>query len=213
MKKLIIDTSSETSYIILAEGKELVFFKKIEKNNLSKELVQNLYEILNETKTDLSKIKYIAASMGPGSFTVLRIGASVCKTISFAKNIPLIGYVSLKAYIPNEEGHFLSVFDAKSEGIFILEGCQKQNKIFYLSEPKLVSIDNANKLIEKSPIIVSPDAENLKVKFKVFENKFKKSIFDPLTIINITDDLFEKKAFENCHHFNILYLRGPNHIE
>jgi tRNA threonylcarbamoyladenosine biosynthesis protein TsaB len=213
MKSLIIDTSHDISYIILIKNKKIIFFKKIDKIKLSKELVQNLDYILKETKTDLSKLKYIASSIGPGSFTGLRVGASVCKTLSFAKKIPLIGYVSLKAYVPSKDSKFLSVFDAKSEGIYSLEGQKTQDEIKYASQPKLVSFNDSKKLFENFSLIISPDAEKLKEKFTEYADKFENAPFDPNRLINVTENLYQQEKAKNAHSLNLLYLRGPNHVE
>ncbi len=213
MKSLIIDTSHEMSYVILAKNSEIIFFKKFEKKDLSKELFQNIDDILKKTKTDISNLKYLATSVGPGSFTGLRVGATICKTLSFAKKLPLISYISLEAYTPSCKGKFLSVFDAKSEGIYLIEGFSKQDEITYLSEPKLLSIEEAQKLFETIPNIISPDAEILKEKFKNNKNKFILSFFDPLQLINITEKLYKDKKLTDYKSLNLLYLRGPNHIE
>lgn len=213
MKSLIIDTSHEISYIILAKDSEIIFFKKIEKINLSRELFQNIDDILKKTNTDISNLKYIATSIGPGSFTGLRVGATICQTISYAKNRPLIGYISLKAYAPSCEGKFLSVFDAKSEGVFLLEGLLKHNEITYLSEPKLLSIDEAKKKFDIFPTIISPDTINLLEKFKDYKNKLNICFFDPLRLVSLTENLYQNKKFTHFNSLNLLYLRGPNHIE
>jgi len=213
MKALIIDTSHEISYIILIDDMELIYLKKIENNIVSKKLLITLDKILKETNTDISSLKYIATSIGPGSFTGLRVGASVCKTLSYAKQIPLISYISLEAYIPDCEGKFLSVIDAKTDGIFVMEGEINDNNIQYFSPPKLLSKEDAKKLIENTPIIVSPDSDVLKEKFKEHHNNFFKRHINPHRLMDITNKLYSDKKFEDFASFNLLYLRGPNHIE
>jgi len=209
MFSLIIDTSHEISYIILAKERVIFFFKKIEKLKLSKELIPTLDKILKETNTDLSNIKYIATSIGPGLFTGLRVGAIICKTLSFAKKIPLIGYVALEAYTPFNLGKFLSVFDAKTDGLYSLEGISKQKEITYTSEPKLISFEEAKKLLNAISFVISPDAEKLKEKFKNYKNKFYSSFLDPIRLLNITEKLYQNKKFTDFDSLNLLYLRGP----
>lgn len=213
MKSLIIDTSHDISYVILSENKEIIFFKKIEKLKLSQELFETIDKILKETYTQISNLKYIATSIGPGSFTGLRVGATICKTISFASNVPLISYFSFQAYSPNSQGKFLSVFDAKSEGIYLIEALLNKNDTTYLSEPKLVSQENAKKLFEEYPLIISPDIDVLKEKFKEYKNKLIFAQFDPINLVSFCEKLYINKKFNDFRSLNLLYLRGPNHIE
>ena len=182
MKALIIDTTLEISYIILTENREIISLKKIE-NNLSKNLFLDLQNILNETKTSLSDLSYIATSIGPGSFTSLRVGANICKTFSFVKKTPLISYISMHAYLPKKDTNFLVAFDAKSQGLYLIEAKRKKNSIKYLSKPTLFSFIEAEKLFEKNTIILSPHTEVLKNKFKMHKDKFINSLLDPHRLI------------------------------
>ncbi len=216
MKALIIDTSLEISYIILIKDYEIIFLKKI-KNNLSKHFFLNLEDVFNKTNTSLKDLAYIAASTGPGCFTSLRIGANISKTFSYAKKIPLISYISMHGYTPNhaylsnEEMNFLVAFEAKSEGLYLVEAKASKNFIKYLSKPQLFSFNTSKKLIEKNQLIISPHADILKEKFKTDKNKFKLQMLDPYRLVDITRQKYIKKNFETYKTFKLLYLRGPNY--
>ncbi|HBS48076.1 TPA: tRNA (adenosine(37)-N6)-threonylcarbamoyltransferase complex dimerization subunit type 1 TsaB [Candidatus Dependentiae bacterium] len=54
-------------------------------------------QILKENLTSLSDISFIAADIGPGSFTALRVIISSLNSISFSSNISLIGVDGLDA--------------------------------------------------------------------------------------------------------------------
>lgn len=213
MKSLIIDTSQKTSYIILTQNEEILFFKKFLSSNLSQELYPSIISLLKESKTDLSKLKYIATSVGPGSFTGLRVSATVCKTINYTQKIPLICYYSLQAYLPQSNGKFLSVFDAKSEGIYLQEAKVDKDKALYKEKPKLLSLNDAKKLFDKYPTIISPDYKELLDKFPEHKEKLLLATFDPLNVISITEKLYENKIFNNHQTLSLLYLRGPDHLQ
>lgn len=210
MKALIIDTSLDISYIILLDDKQIIILKKLEKTNLSKELFISLKNVLSQTKTNFSDLSFIATSQGPGSFTSLRVSASICKAINFAKKIPLIGYPSLKAYAPNISGPFLVAIDAKSQGAFIIEAKLENDKIEYLSDTKLFTQAEAAMFFDKHNLIISPDAEVLKEKFEKYQNKFLKTQINPHHLIELIDQKFLNKEFEDFNSFNLLYLRGPS---
>lgn len=61
----------------------------------SKRMLSSLERLLLETETEWSDIDAIAISLGPGSFTGLRIGLSTVKGLAMATGTPLIGVSSL----------------------------------------------------------------------------------------------------------------------
>ena len=54
-------------------------------------------EILTESKINKTEITDIVVAEGPGSYTGLRIGVTVAKTLAYALNTNLYGVSSLKA--------------------------------------------------------------------------------------------------------------------
>jgi tRNA threonylcarbamoyladenosine biosynthesis protein TsaB len=89
MGALIIDTSSKSGFLAVAQNGVVVKAKTIEDaRQLSKFLLPSI-ETLWQDQFD-----FIAIGIGPGSYTGTRIGASVAKSLAFALNLPLIGFSS-----------------------------------------------------------------------------------------------------------------------
>lgn len=61
-------------------------------------LVPSINEILNKCDITPSELNYSALTVGPGSFTGLRLGISALKAIELAYNVPIYGISSLKVY-------------------------------------------------------------------------------------------------------------------
>ena len=102
MKLLSIETATEVCAVALAEnGKILSEISREEKHIHAEQLVPMIQRILSETRTELAELDGVAVSIGPGSFTGLRIGLSVAKGLAFASNLPLVALSTLKALAYN----------------------------------------------------------------------------------------------------------------
>lgn len=96
MITLAIETSGSVLSVALASEGRLV--AEIFYNDglvHSEKLIPAIELILNETKTDKKDLDKIAVSVGPGSFTGIRVGLSCARMMSQALNIPLAGINSL----------------------------------------------------------------------------------------------------------------------
>ena len=63
----------------------------------AEQLTLFIQDVINSSNITLNKIEAIALSMGPGSYTGLRIGTSTAKGLCYALDIPLIAISTLKA--------------------------------------------------------------------------------------------------------------------
>lgn len=61
-------------------------------------LVPTIDEILSKAGITAADLNYSALTIGPGSFTGLRLGISALKAIELAYNVPVYGISSLKVY-------------------------------------------------------------------------------------------------------------------
>lgn len=93
---LNIETSTSVCSVALSEG-EKVIFEKASFEGPSHAALLGVYveEALKEAKAKGRKLDAVAVSSGPGSYTGLRIGASVAKGLCFGFGIPLIGIHTL----------------------------------------------------------------------------------------------------------------------
>jgi len=63
----------------------------------AEELTLFIQDVINSANITLKKVEAVAISMGPGSYTGLRIGTSTAKGLCYALDIPLIAVSTLKA--------------------------------------------------------------------------------------------------------------------
>lgn len=90
-KILAIETSGELCSVSLSFD-----INKFDERNIlmkhihSEKLIPMIEELLISNKLEASDLDCIAISIGPGSFTGLRIGMTAAKGIAFAANLPII---------------------------------------------------------------------------------------------------------------------------
>ena len=90
MISLYIDTHSNEVVIALYESEKLL--KKIEVKDLketSAVCLPTIIQILEDTKKTKNDISDIVVVNGPGSFTGVRLGVTIAKTIAYTREIPI----------------------------------------------------------------------------------------------------------------------------
>ena len=87
---LSIETTTNICSVALFNSMELISIKEDENRNHSAFLGKFVETIFQESKVDIDCLDSIALSIGPGSYTGLRIGLSFAKGIAFSLNKPII---------------------------------------------------------------------------------------------------------------------------
>ena len=137
MNTLFISTFNESVIIGFLKDGILVLDKEIlASKNHSVNLVPTIESVLNETKIDITTINDIIIVNGPGSFTGVRLGVTVAKTLSYTlkakiKTITSIEAISLSNPIKNK---IVIVPDNKGVYYGIFENNQLIDNINYLSK-------------------------------------------------------------------------------
>lgn len=98
MTVLGIETSTRVCAAAVARGDRVLSERIVDERYIHAERLMGMVdEVVREGKISLDGIRVIAVSIGPGSFTGLRIGLSVAKGLGFAMDKPLIGVPTLRA--------------------------------------------------------------------------------------------------------------------
>jgi tRNA threonylcarbamoyladenosine biosynthesis protein TsaB len=97
MKTLLIDTSTEYLFVALVGEQTDYFCEKIDKAHAER-LVYEINRLLKKNETQIDDIDALVTTIGPGSFTGVRLAITVAKTWGFAKKINVYGLSTLKAY-------------------------------------------------------------------------------------------------------------------
>ncbi len=119
---LLIDTSTEKALFALMENGSLKATYHLQGDaSLSSTIELSLLDFIKQQGLDrvFSWLERIYIGLGPGSFTGTRVGMILGKTLSFARNIPAVGFSSLELAMQDPKD--IPLLDAKSSGIYALE--------------------------------------------------------------------------------------------
>lgn len=118
MKRLFIDTHGEKITILLDNNGHLYEESAISNRSHSEVAVSTLERILNEADISTVEIDEIVVVNGPGSFTGVRIGVVIAKTIAYTLNIPIKTITSLEAIGESSNENFDLVIVEDSKGVY-----------------------------------------------------------------------------------------------
>ena len=94
---IAIETATRTSSVAVLDGERFTEINLDARLTHSQTLQPQLEEVLRLSGAPRGAIESIAVSIGPGSFTGLRIGLAAAKALSYAWSVPIIGVPTLEA--------------------------------------------------------------------------------------------------------------------
>ena len=117
MSILAIDTATQVSSVAVASADKLSAELTMQaKLTHSETLMPHIKEVLRMAGVKKEKLEGIAVSIGPGSFTGLRIGLAAAKAMAYALSLPIVGVSTLKAlayHYPVPGVRIVSLLDAQ----------------------------------------------------------------------------------------------------
>lgn len=122
MKVLAIDTSNKTMSVALADESGIIGEITSNANqNHSVQLMPAIEKIMQDHGWIPSDLTKVVIAKGPGSYTGVRIGVTVAKTLAWTLGIDLVGLSSLEAIALNMvefNGYIAPIFDARRGQVF-----------------------------------------------------------------------------------------------
>ena len=198
MRVLYIDTSSDYLYSgIIIDDKLVSSIKRKYEKDLSKEALPKIIELFDKadiTPKDLDKIIVVN---GPGSFTGIRIGITIAKTIAWALNINItpISGLSAMAISSNTNTYKMPLIDARRGYVYGGIYDKDNNKVIEDSHIYLQDLLDKSKELGEVTVITNND----------LDINIKKESYDP-DILKIVKH-FEDSNGINPHLVNPIYLK------
>lgn len=194
MISLLIDTSTSNLTVSIIKNQEVIYkYQETILSDMSSKLLPIIDNGLKELGLKLENIDKIFVVNGPGSFTGIRVGVTVAKTIAWAlkKEIITLSSLELIATTNTSKKYIVPMIDARRNNVFA--GIY-DNNLNCIKEDKLISIEEISNLNGDYEFI---SYDNIKL-----ESVIKPNI-DVLKIINkhINDEGI------NPHNLNPNYLK------
>ena len=140
MYKLFISTYSELITIGLFKDNNLIMQKEKEsEKSHSIYLVPMIDEILKENNIECQDLSEILVVNGPGSFTGIRLGVTIAKTLAYTLNIPIKTISSIEAISASikDDNKIITISDTKGKYFGIFENNKLVNELMYLKNAGL----------------------------------------------------------------------------
>lgn len=161
---LSVDSSAVTASVALTNGEEVI---KSEFVNAGLTHSETLLPMIKSVMQgyNFANLDAIAVTVGPGSFTGVRIGVATVKGIAFNCNIPCIGVSTLEAIAYNftdENAVICAVMDARRMQFYNALFRAENGVITRLCDDRAISVDDLRKeLSEYDRVIVAGDGAKL----------------------------------------------------
>ena len=177
-------------------------------------LVPTIDEILSKAGITAADLNYSALTIGPGSFTGLRLGISALKAIELAYNVPVYGISSLTiySYAYKDLGlPILACLDANKDKFY---ACLSDQNSLILEEGDYEVEEIISKLNGLSNVLVAgPDAQKLADIIKENKNDIevlttKASAMTTEALVAITEDKISKGEATLKDFDGPVYLRA-----
>lgn len=120
---LCIETATTNCSVALSVNGSVIALKEDNSKGYSHAERLHVYinAVLKDTQLDKEQLDAISVSMGPGSYTGLRIGVSAAKGLCFALDIPLIAIATLESLatkVEDPSGVIIPMLDARRMEVY-----------------------------------------------------------------------------------------------
>ncbi len=144
MITLAFDTSAKVASVAVLDGSRTLASYNIDNGLTQSELILPMAEdMLKSLKLGFSDVGLLATSVGPGSFTGVRIGVSLVKGLAFGKDIPCASVSTIEALAENLrglDGIILPVMDARRNQVYSATFISEQGELKRVTEDRAIAL-------------------------------------------------------------------------
>ena len=158
MKTLILSTCTNRIIVAIADDSTIFSFcNEIIENQMSNVIMNKVEECFNKSNITPNDIDKILVAVGPGSYTGIRIGVTIAKTMAWTLNKKIVPISSLELLISGYDTDKLLVpyIDARRNAVF---AGVYNNDLDIILEERYITLSKLNDfLLNKDYEFVSDD--------------------------------------------------------
>lgn len=214
---LAVDTSTEACSVALQIGSECIAKYSEEPRSHSRLVMPMVQQVLAEAEIKVNQLDAIGVSIGPGSFTGLRIGFAAVQGMAYGADIPVVPVSTLELMVATyrrqenaQAGEIIALLDARMSE-FNLGRYQlgDNHQVKALQTDQLVSAEQAIELLAANqPSAIIGDAGNLFESAPQHSGLFTKIYPNAIDILPIAMQQLAQGSAVNIEAVDLVYLRG-----
>lgn len=186
MKVLAIDTSSVVATCaVLDEEKLLGEYTLNQDMTHSERLIPMVKTLMDSLKLKPENIDLFAGSVGPGSFTGLRIGLATIKGLAHVVDKSVIGISTLEALAFNVpfDGVVIPIMDARRDRVYTGIYRWENGKLINIMKPTILNIDELLDTVDPNyeKVLFNGDG-TLVFKDRIDEKLKEKALYAPISL-------------------------------
>ena len=218
MKILAIESSASPASVAVA-GEGRLIACTFQNNGLthSATLMAMVESMLKSSRISLNDVDVIAAAVGPGSFTGVRIGVSAAKGLAWGSGKPCIGVSSLEAmaYGAAEDGLICAVMDARCNQVYNALFSRESGRVERLCPDRAISLEELAAELKKTEKGVFLVGDGAQICYNFLEDHHILSFLAPEHLRHQSAAGVALAAFaqreQTCaaQELNPVYLRAP----
>lgn len=212
MKILAFDTSGQSFSAALMEDDRLICQETFTvKETHARHIMPVLDRILVSAEGDVTVVDRVAVTIGPGSFTGIRIGLGVAKGIAFALGVPVVGVSTLDALVwPFRDSAcpIYALMDARRGEVYFSKYVFSNGEIAQKTPERVCSPEKAVAYAEEEALFCGSGAAVYGAQIESLIKR-KISLLNPGSVINASDiaRIALKSGFSSASEINPVYLR------
>lgn len=222
MKILAFDGTARAATVALTDGERALGYYTIDNGLTQSELLLPMAEnLLKSLNLSFSDVELYATSVGPGSFTGVRIGVSLVKGLAFGRDIPCVGVSTLEALAENMrgiKGIILPCMDARRNQVYSATFISDGEKLTRLTEDRAIALsDLAEELrqYEGESIYVTGDGYSVahrslsKAGIKLMNTPELLILQNAVSVARVAKRMYENGEAVTDSQLSPVYLRMP----
>jgi tRNA threonylcarbamoyladenosine biosynthesis protein TsaB len=170
MNLLVLDTSTDRAAIGLMRGADSIESALTEPaRQHGRDLIPRIRDFLVAAGLVPSDIDVVAAGIGPGSYTGLRVGLMAAKTFAYATGASVLGLDSLEAVArnaPRSAGRISVIADAQRENVYVADFYRVAagDPLAVSRRSRIESLSDWRASLEPGTLVIGPGLANGKIR-------------------------------------------------